>query len=132
MESQNRFKNLVLAIVVGVLIVTNMVTAWYAWNIRLQQKALSQQLESLYINGRVVTFLRLFINTVLKAETEVAFQKRLQLEDAVRALGDDEVSAQWNRFVNSQTELEAQTNTKNLLGLLADKIKVSEQAAGNK
>jgi hypothetical protein len=48
----------------------------------------------------------------------------LKLEYAVRDLADGEILKQWNEFVNSKTESEAQEQVKNLLELLVNKIKI--------
>jgi len=74
-------------------------------------------------NEKILEFTKLFIDKVLKAEGEVDFETRLKLESAVRDLNDEEILAQWQKFVNSKSESEAQQEVKNLLGLLIDKIK---------
>ncbi len=76
------------------------------------------------VNEKVLNFLKLFIKDVLKAEKEVDFETRLKLENAVRDIQDQEILNQWNKFVQSQTEDEAQRNVKDLLELLVNKIKL--------
>ena len=73
-------------------------------------------------NEKVLDFTKLFIAKVLKAETEVDFETRLKLENAVRDLNDEEILTQWQKFANSKIEAEAQANVKKLLEILADKI----------
>lgn len=114
----------IITIVILILLLGNIILGIYLINTREKLRVAQQQLEQQRINSQAVVFLRLFINTVLKAESEVAFQKRLQLEDAVRDLNDPEILARWEAFTNSKSELEAQTGTKNLLGILAEKIQV--------
>lgn len=75
------------------------------------------------INEPVLNFTKFFIEKVLKAEKEVDFETRLELENSVRELGDEEILAQWQKFVDSKTETEAQQEVKNLLELLVNKIK---------
>lgn len=75
-------------------------------------------------NEKVLEFSKLFIKEVLKAENEVSFDTRLKLETAVRNLGDEEILNQWQKFVDSKTESGAQTEVKNLLEMLTNKIKV--------
>ncbi|MBU2539599.1 hypothetical protein KJ786_00335 [Patescibacteria group bacterium] len=75
-------------------------------------------------NEKVLEFAKLFIEKVLKAETEVDFETRLKLENAVKNLGDEEILGRWNKFIESKTESDAQENVKNLLELLVDKIKI--------
>ena len=77
-------------------------------------------------NEKVLEFSKLFIKEVLKAETEVNFDTRLKLETAVRNLGDEEILNQWQKFVDSKTEAGAQEEVKNLLEVLLNKVKVSD------
>lgn len=89
------------------------------------QKELRQTQASLDVqktNEKVLEFTKLFINEVLKAETEVDFETRLKLENAIRDLGDAEIFAQWEKFTESKTEADAQIEVKNLLGILVSKI----------
>jgi len=73
-------------------------------------------------NEKILSFTRLFIEKVLKSENEIDFETRLQLENAVRAIGDEEILLQWQEFTESSTEEDAQQEVKNLLGLLVSKI----------
>ncbi|MBI2038062.1 MAG: hypothetical protein HYT15_04015 [Candidatus Magasanikbacteria bacterium] len=81
----------------------------------------SQQYRSKYMD-----FLKMFIKLVIKSDKEVDFETRLKLENAVRGLkeeyNDPEILAQWQKFVNSGNEAEAQANVKELLGMLVDKV----------
>ncbi len=88
-----------------------------------QLVAQSVQLEKVNFNSRVLNFASLFIEKVLKAKGEVSFEDRLNLETVVRGLNDPEILDQWNKFVNSKDEAQAQDEVKNLLGLLVQKIK---------
>jgi len=81
-------------------------------------------LETQVINEKVLDFTKLFIEKVLKAETEVDFETRLKLENAVRNLNDEEILIQWQKFTESKTEAEAQTEVKNLLEMLINKIRI--------
>ena len=75
-------------------------------------------------NGQILEFTKLFIDKVLKAETEVDFEMRLRLENAVRNLGDEEILNHWQSFIESQTEIQAQEEVKILLESLVNKIQV--------
>ncbi|MBU2109851.1 hypothetical protein KKB71_02800 [Patescibacteria group bacterium] len=89
------------------------------------QKELQQTktvLETQKTNEKVLEFTKLFIDKVLKAETEVDFETRLKLENAVRNLNDEEILSQWQKFTESKTEAEAQKQVKNLLEVLVNKI----------
>lgn len=87
----------------------------------LKEKAFCQK-EVLPFNKKALDFLKLFVKEVLKAEKEVDFETRLKLENSVREIGDKEVLEIWQKFVESQTEEEAQRNVKDLLEILAKKI----------
>lgn len=81
-------------------------------------------LETQKTNEKVLNFTQLFINKVLKAEGEVDFETRLNLENEVRSLDDQEILEQWQKFTESESEAEAQVEVKNLLELLVNKIKI--------
>lgn len=88
-------------------------------------KELSQTeavLQTQTTNEKILEFTKLFIDEVLKADSEVSFDTRLKLETAVRNLGDEEILAQWQKFVDSKTETGAQDEAKNLLELLISKV----------
>ena len=72
---------------------------------------------------KVLNFTKLFITKVLKADGEVGFEDRLQLENAVRSIDDKTIFDQWNKFVNAKTALDAQIEVKNLLEMLVNKIR---------
>ena len=116
-------ENLIIVILVILLVISNVF--WYFSYSKLKialktQKAVGPP----QFNEKVLNFLSLFIEKVLKAEKEVDFETRLKLENDVREIGDKEILDQWNKFVNSQTETEAQQNVKDLLELLVNKIKL--------
>ena len=67
-------------------------------------------------------FNQLFVAKVLNAGGEVTFEDRLELENAVRGLGDAEVLEAWNGFVNAPDEGEAQVQVRRLLGILAARM----------
>lgn len=81
-------------------------------------------IETQKINTKVLYFNKLFIEKILKAESEVDFKTRLDLENAVQDIGDEEITIEWQKFVESKSEKEAQEEAKQLLGMLADKIKI--------
>lgn len=111
-------------ILVVLLVAANFLWGFFYFTQRKELADFRVKTERRETNARVVEFSKLFINDVLKAEGEVDFEKRLTLENAVRALKDPEIFAQWGRFVGSKSEASAQAEVKNLLGLLIDKIEV--------
>ena len=52
--------------------------------------------------------------TLFRSET------RLSLENAVRDLKDEEIMAEWQNFIASKTEADAQTSVKKLLGIRSE------------
>ncbi len=102
-------------------------SVFFAFKHFVVQKELSQTqtlLEIQQTNEKVLEFTKLFIGKVLKAETEVDFETRLKLENAVRNLEDEELLNQWQSFTESKTEERAQEEAKNLLEMLVGKIKI--------
>lgn len=84
---------------------------------------LSQRENTKEVNKETLVFTQLFIEKVLKAEGEIDFETRLNLESSVRALKDPEILMAWQAFTGSTTEKDAQTAVKNLLGVLVAKIR---------
>lgn len=76
------------------------------------------------INEKILDFTKLFISDVLRSKNEINFETRLKIENAVRNIGDEDILTQWQKFVGSKTENEAQEEVKNLLDLLVEKIKI--------
>jgi len=116
--------NLFWIILVLILLAGNIFFGLKYSAVQKELKLTQTSLETQKTNEKVLDFAKLFIEKVLKAETEIDFETRLKLENAVRNLGDEEILEQWNKFVNSKTEAEAQEQVKNLLEMLVNKIKV--------
>ena len=114
----------IILIIILILLAGNIFLGvkYFAAQKKIQQ--IQTALQTQKTNEKVLEFTKLFIEKVLKAETEVDFETRLKLENAVRNLGDQEILAQWQKFVDSKTEAGAQEEVKNLLEMLVGKIKV--------
>ena len=113
----------ILIIIILLLLTGNVFFGMKYFAVQKEFSQAQMALEAQKIQGQVLDFTKLFIEKVLKAENEVDFETRLKLENAVRNLDDEEILAQWNRFVESKTENEAQEEVKNLLEMLVNKIK---------
>jgi len=74
------------------------------------------------LNASVLHFANLFIFKVLKAESEVSFEDRLQIENAVRDTKDPDIIDTWRKLVSAKTQAEAREEIKNLLQLIIDKL----------
>jgi Na+-transporting NADH:ubiquinone oxidoreductase subunit NqrC len=73
-------------------------------------------------NKNILTFERMFIEKVLNATGEVSYEDRLELESAVADINDEDFTSQWQAFLLSTTEIEAQQNTIALLKMFTEKI----------
>ena len=71
---------------------------------------------------KFIEFNKTFITEVLQAKSEVSYDTRLKLDETIKGINDEELTQQWKKFTNSQTEEEAQNETIKLLKLLAEKI----------
>lgn len=115
-------KKIILTIIIAILLGGNIYLASKFFNTSAELEMTKALVEEQRSNMKVVNFSRLFVEEVLQAEAEVDFETRLQLENAVRDLKDEEILAQWEKFVNSAEESQAQEEVKNLLGLLVNKM----------
>ena len=116
--------NLFWIILVLILLVGNVFFIVKYNNSQKELREVQTTLQAQKTNEKILEFTKLFIKKVLKAETEVDFETRLKLENAVRNLGDEQILNQWQKFTESKTEAEAQTEVKNLLEILVSKIRV--------
>ncbi len=114
----------IILILILVLLAGNIFLGVKYFSIVKELRQTQAALEIQETNDKVLEFTKLFIEEVLKAETEVDFETRLKLENAVRNLGDEEILTRWSKFVESKTEVQAQEEVKNLLEMLVDKIRV--------
>ena len=117
-------KQKIALIIVLILLIGNIFFGYKYFALQKELETTKATIKTQQINEKILDFTKLFIEKVLKAETEVGFETRLKLENAVRNLGDEEILNQWQKFTESKTEAEAQTEVKNLLEMLIGKIKL--------
>lgn len=110
------------AIIIGLLVIGNIFFALNYFYVFRQLQVIKSTEKKVEFNQKVVDFASLFIKKVLQAEQEVDFETRLSLENSVRDLKDEEIMAEWQNFVGSRTEAEAQDSVKKLLGILITKV----------
>ena len=115
-------KKLVIIIVILSLVVSNIYFVFKFLEVRKELRASEEKIESLRINKKVLNFTELFIKKVLKSEGEISVEDRLQLENAVRSINDEQILNQWNKLLESETEEQGQIEVKNLLEMLVNKI----------
>ncbi len=120
----NNPKLILCLVVVSLSLAANVFFAARYAAVQKELRETQAALETKKTNDKVLEFTKLFIEEVLKAKTEVDFDTRLQLENAVRGIGDEEILTQWQKFTETKTEVEAQQEVKNLLEMLINKIKV--------
>ena len=89
---------------------------------KTQLREVNKIVKAQQINDKIVFFTQLFIDKVLSGQTEVSFEDRLQLENAVRELNDQEIFDQWQKFVKSENDQQAQEEVAELFTMLLDKI----------
>lgn len=117
-------KQKITLIIILILLLSNVYSGVKYFSVVKELRQTQTALETQKLNEKALEFTKLFIEKVLKAETEVDFETRLKLENAVRNLGDEEILARWSKFVESKTEAGVQEEVKNLLEMLINKIKV--------
>ena len=119
MPNSNR---IFIIIIFGALLIGNAFFGInYFFNYQELQK-IDYSAKKIETNQRVIDFTSMFIKEVLQADSEVDFETRLSLENAVRALKDEQVLSEWQNFTGSKTEKSAQDSVKKLLEILVNKI----------
>lgn len=112
-------------LILSIIVVLAGGNVFFGWQYRRLQQAevsLSGPSQQAKTNRQLIDFTLLFIDKVLRAQQEVDFETRLQLENMVRSLNHPEILQNWQEFVGSKTEAEAQDKVKNLLESLVKKI----------
>lgn len=104
------------------LIVGNAFFAYKYFTFYEELKIIKSAQRNVELNQNVINFTKMFIKKVLQAEKEVNFETRLSLENAVRDLKDGEILAEWQNFIGSKTEADAQNSVRKLLEILVNKI----------
>lgn len=117
---KNSEKILIVLVVILALSTIYSLTQYFLSIIQL--KEVNQIIKAQQINAKIVAFTQLFIDKVLSGQTEVSFEDRLQLENAVRNINDQEIFDQWQKFVKGGISQEGQQNLSKLLKLLVKKI----------
>ena len=115
-------KRVVVIVIIMALLASTVFFALSYFSAYQELQTLKSAQNKTELNTKVLDFTSLFIKKVLQADTEVTFETRLSLENAVRDLKDDQIMAEWQTIVASKTELDAQNSVKMLLGTLVDKI----------
>ena len=115
-------KIIFLLVLIAILLAGNAFFAMQYMAAQSQLQDTQAALTAQKVNERTLAFTKLFIENVLQSDQEVDFDTRLLLENSVRAIGDEQILAQWKRFTESSSETQAQAEVKNLLGLLISRL----------
>lgn len=91
---------------------------WQSWQFQQKNVSVTAILGAKQSQEKQLEFARLFVNKVIQPDKEIDFETRLDLENRVRAFDNPAILESWNRFTNSKTESEAQTEAKKLLLML--------------
>jgi hypothetical protein len=67
-------------------------------------------------------FMKFFVDKVLGTNGTISFEDRVKLESDIRALGDQNLTAQWEAFVASTDSETAQKSAVKLMSMLASKM----------
>jgi hypothetical protein len=114
---------IILAAVILLLVVSDIFFCLKYFSVKTELAQKQSELSSQQTNSQVLVFATMFIEKILKADQEVDFETRLELENSVRNLNDQDILNQWQKFTAAQTQEKAQEEVKNLLGLLVSKIR---------
>ena len=95
----------------------------YTESIRQQEAAANQGVDKDAVRIQTARFLKYFIDTVLNPKgSSISADDRLKLESDIHQLHDNDVTQQWNEFVNSNNSADAQTNAVKLMSILTNKM----------
>lgn len=97
---------------------------WEAISLKAQLLAAEKTISQQEVNTRVLAFSKLFVANVLQGGQTVSFDQRLQLENAVRDINDEEIYAAWKKFTNASGQAEVQQDFYGLFNLLLAKLSV--------
>ena len=95
-------KHLISTVVFLALILGNLFFAANYFLILRQLKSSQKELQVQQTNRKIVNFLNLFIQKVLKTDEEVPFEDRLKLENTIRDIGDEELLSKWEKFTGTE------------------------------
>lgn len=112
----------VLALIVALILALG-VSAYFGFCYFLVNSQFEEVSSRSEQNAKIAEFERFFVSKILRATGEVSYQDRLKLESSITAINDQEITDSWQKFLDSQTESEAQQNVFDLLELISSKIR---------
>lgn len=97
-------------------------TLEYKTDVQKLNKKISLQENTIKNERELSDFFAFFIAKILVSDGEITFDDRLELENRVRELGDEEILEHWSQFTHSADEAMAQEEVRILLNIIADKV----------
>jgi hypothetical protein len=94
----------------------------YTQNIKMEDVKLEQEAAKTEERIQTSRFMKFFIDKVLGTNGTIAFEDRVKLESDIRALGDQNITSQWEKFVASTNSEQAQEAAVRLMSMLASKM----------
>lgn len=91
----------------------------YTQNMKIEDTKLEQEAAKTEARLQKSRFMKLFVDKVLGTNGTISFEDRVKLEADVRALGDQNLTAQWEVFVSSTDSETAQQSAVKLMSMLA-------------
>jgi len=108
-------------VIILISIILAGVSFFYVFD-RIELNNAQKLLKAQQTNEKALALTKLFVEKVLQGESEVGFEDRLKLENAVRDLNDQQIFDQWQKVVKSQSAEETQQAVGDFLNLLLNKI----------
>ncbi len=115
-------KRLIIIIIITLALCGNVYLGMMYTLQRMETARVQRQFIVQQTNERALTFTKLFVEKILGETGEITFDDRLRLENAVRELNDKDIFSQWQKFVTSENDADAQHNTALLLSMLLNRI----------
>ena len=119
MIEQPKNKKTFLVIILVLLLFSVLINCWLTFQLVLATKI--NQVQA--VNTKILTFTGMFVKDVLMASQDIDFERRLELETAVRGLNNQDIFNQWKKFTKGTAKEGASKEAKLLLDLLIRSIK---------
>lgn len=114
-------KIVTLIIILALVVLVVFLAAQWVW-LKIDFNQLQKTVKIQQTNQKTLEFANFFVDKVLLSSQQVSFEERLQMENMVRDINDQQILDQWNKFVKSDRNEDVQKELVNLLKLLLSKI----------
>jgi len=106
-----------LILSVGIIFLSSQLFIYKAESLNAEKKIQAQQ-----TNEKILIFTKMFVDKIFRRNPEASFEDRLELENAIRDLNNQEIFDQWRKFTSSVGDDDAQAQAVNLFNLLLNNI----------